>query len=550
MTATEEPSMLGPYILGRELGRGAFGVVYEGFHESRSDHRLAIKTVEGQGEADRLLLEPALLARLKHPCIVGLDDYFVHQGKLVLALEFVPGEDLKAWLDRGETFNPERVREFVTQIASALAEAHSHQIVHRDLKPSNVLVDTTGGRPRFVLTDFGIGRRAEGLQAEKHVGGTYLYMAPEQLRGRPGPQSDLWALGVVAYQMLTGKLPFPGPSIGELAKQIQYADPPPPSAVVSTPIPADLESVILGLLTKSLSERIASARQVLEQLGVHGDTKRILESTTETKRLTSKKQLPLGLKLARDSRRSKRLVGAMLVIYALIQNVVIGFLVLFGLWLFYRSQEKVRPLRRRLLWILAAFATLACAKILPSMFPEYTNLTIRSNDKTAVSREIKLWIASLGVVGSILVSSVVVGATVMAIFAPIIGSAAYVNLRRVRREQTLLNAALAGQAGSDEFLATVHGMIDTRFEDVGFHLRYAEMLYSRGDFRRAAVEARLITRQDPYHFNANLLLANAYYALGLYADCRTVCTEYLAVSGYCFEFQELRLQCDARLGPS
>ena len=100
---------LGPYVLERELGRGAFGVVYQGHHEDRPDTRLAIKTVDGQGNVDHLLAEPALLARLKHPCVVGLEDYFVHDGKLVLALEFVPGDDLKAYLDRGDQFAPEQV---------------------------------------------------------------------------------------------------------------------------------------------------------------------------------------------------------------------------------------------------------------------------------------------------------------------------------------------------------------------------------------------------------------------------------------------------------
>jgi hypothetical protein len=93
-------------------------------------------------------------------------------------------------------------------------------------------------------------------------------------------------------------------------------------------------------------------------------------------------------------------------------------------------------------------------------------------------------------------------------------------------------------------------MVDRRFEDVGLHLKYAEAHFARGDARAAAAEARLLLLQDPYHFNGNLMLANAYYALGLYADCLTVCDEYLAVSGYCFEFGELAQQCRGRLGPT
>jgi hypothetical protein len=131
-------------------------------------------------------------------------------------------------------------------------------------------------------------------------------------------------------------------------------------------------------------------------------------------------------------------------------------------------------------------------------------------------------------------------------FIPVIAAAMYGRIRRAKREQALIKAALDGRTGSDEFLTLMRTMLNTRFEDVGFHLRYAELLYARGDHRRAAVEARLITVQDPYHFNANLLLANAYYALRLYRDCVRVCDDYLAVAGYCFEFQELRTLCAAR----
>ena len=223
------PLQIPGYELVRELGRGAFGVVYFGHAEDRPDTPLAIKAIDGQGNLDRLLVEPALLSRIKHPNVVGLESHFVHDGKLVLAMEYVPGGDLKAQLDRGVPFSADKVHDFLVQIGSALVEAHAQHIVHRDLKPSNVLVDSTGPRVRYVLADFGVGRATEGVQSEKNVGGTYLYMAPEQLRGRPGPQSDLWAVGVIAYQMLTGKLPFPGPTPQEVARQIQYTDPPPPS---------------------------------------------------------------------------------------------------------------------------------------------------------------------------------------------------------------------------------------------------------------------------------------------------------------------------------
>jgi hypothetical protein len=139
---------------------------------------------------------------------------------------------------------------------------------------------------------------------------------------------------------------------------------------------------------------------------------------------------------------------------------------------------------------------------------------------------------------------------VFALFLPIVGSYYYGKMRRLQREQALRRLVLESDTGSDTQLRAMAAMLDSRFEDVGFHLRYAEMLFARGDYRRAAVEARLLLVQDPYHFNGNLLLANAYYVLGSYAKCLAVCKDYLAVVQYCFEFGELKQRCEARLNPS
>jgi hypothetical protein len=492
------------------------------------------------------MVEPALLARIQHPCVVRLEDYFVHDGKLVVALEYVPGGDLKTRLDRGEVFSPEQVTDFLAQIGSALAEAHARQIVHRDLKPSNVLLDTSAGRTRFVLADFGIGRTAERVQVQKDIGGTYLYMAPEQLRGRAGPQSDLWAIGVVAYQMLTGKVPFPGPSVAELAKQIQYTDPPPPSAGIGRPLPGRLEEAVLGLLRKSLSERTASAAELLGQLGVRPDVKPSSDAPTGPAR--TPKALPIAAKLHRAARRAVVVLVVAVFIWLLMNAVLPGALFLLALWLFYHAQGRVRHRGRRVALTLAAFVLLS-PRLVASFVPAIGEVLTLGIKADATNRQLMESISSwFGSAAPWVVSILILVLFVLTLLIPVVASAAYANLRRARREQALLDAALAGQTGSDEFLTLMRNMIDTRFEDVGFHLRYAELLYARGDTRGAAVEAQLITVQDPYHFDANLLLANAYLALGLYDDCRRVCDDYLAVTGYSFEFQELREQCGERMG--
>src|SRR6516225_1580198 len=109
MPAVEQT--IGPYEIDAAIGQGAFGTVYRAHHHDTPDTAVAIKVVEGSDNLDRLLLEPALLAKLDHPGIVGLRDYFVDANRLVLALEFVPGEDLKACVDRGDRFSPGQVRE-------------------------------------------------------------------------------------------------------------------------------------------------------------------------------------------------------------------------------------------------------------------------------------------------------------------------------------------------------------------------------------------------------------------------------------------------------
>ena len=136
-------------------------------------------------------------------------------------------------------------------MANALAHAHGNNIIHRDIKLSNILFTGEPKNPRFVLVDFGISRMAEGIQTIKRLGGTYYYMAPEQLRGRPCEQSDLWSLGVCAYTLLTGIKPFEGNTEKEISKKIQLSIPQAPSEI-SGGIDPNLETILFHLLEKQL----------------------------------------------------------------------------------------------------------------------------------------------------------------------------------------------------------------------------------------------------------------------------------------------------------
>jgi hypothetical protein len=294
-------------------------------------------------------------------------------------------------------------------------------------------------------------------------------------------------------------------------------------------------------LRKSLSERTASAAELLGQLGTRPDVKAAVGASTGVG--ATPRSLPIAAKLHRAARRAIVVLVVTVVIWLLMNAVLSGALFLVALWLFYYAQGRVRHRGHRVAMTAAAFILLS-PRLLASFVPEINEmLTLGIKADSANRRLMESFSEWFGSAAPMVAAILIVVLFVLTLLIPVVASAAYANLRRARREQALLDAALSGQTGSDEFLSLMRNMIDTRFEDVGFHLRYAELLYARGDTRAAAVEARLITVQDPYQFDANLLLANAYHALGLYDECRRVCDDYLAVTGYSFEFQELREQC-------
>jgi serine/threonine-protein kinase len=554
MSAAPPVESVGDYVLECPLGRGAQGAVYLAHHHDRPETPVALKVVEGRGQRDRLLLEPALLSRLDHPGIVGLKDYFLRGDQLVLALEFVEGQDLQSLLDRGETFTEEDVRDLLVQLGSALAEAHGKNVLHRDIKPSNILVVRTAGRPRYVLTDFGIGQVAEGIQVRKHTGGTYLYMAPEQLRGRPCPQSDLWALGVVAYRLLTGRHPFPGPTPGELTNQVLYAAPLPPGECSPGPLDPRLESVVMKLLDKSLQERVASAEELLRLLGHRGPPDR---PAAVRKGVPPGKTRPRLDRQLRQGIATRRVLLVLCVLgYLLPKGAGAGLLLLAAMALFYVAQKDERHGRAAVAaGTLLSFALLVGYLVLRYVAPSwdfYLSVPVYRLGRGLQDLAAGWFGVTLGptVAPLIILVVVVVVPALVYLFLPVIGGALYVSMRRLQRELTLRNAALESGTDSDRYLQALRDALDSRFEDVGLHLKYAEALFARGRVKEAAVEARVLLRQDPYHFSANLLLANAYLGLGLWEDCVAVCDRYLAVSGYCFEFHELREQCRRRLVPS
>ena len=258
---------LGRYDLIRVLGKGAMGLVYEG-RDPNLDRRVAIKTIKVENltveeAADyevRFRTEARSAARLQHPHIVTVFDSDRDGDVAFLVMEFIDGEDLKKHLDRGEVYTLRQTMGLMGDLLSALDYAHRQGIVHRDIKPANLLMEPSG---RLKLTDFGVARIQESGDATRTQGsmvGTLKYMSPEQVQGRPiDARSDLFAAGVVLYQLLTSKRPFDGGSDFDVIQSIVGQDPVPPSSI--TPgLPQALDAVVARALRKTKEARYPSAQ--------------------------------------------------------------------------------------------------------------------------------------------------------------------------------------------------------------------------------------------------------------------------------------------------
>jgi len=275
---TNETS-IGPYRLLGLIGEGGMGRVYKARHE-KLNRLVALKMVH-----DHRLHEPQLsvrfafeaesIARLKHPNIVQIYDVGYHNEQPYYAMEFVKGASLDQAI-KAETFNARDAAELVKKLADAIHDAHERGIVHRDLKPANVLLEVpntnrgaTIGEPK--IADFGIAKQLgtdSDLTQTGLVAGTPNYMAPEQVRGQQDlicPGTDVYALGVILFELLTGKTPFAGATPLEVMNQILDSDPV-TSTLVAKHIPADLVSVCLQCIRKEPARRYANANSLSEDL--------------------------------------------------------------------------------------------------------------------------------------------------------------------------------------------------------------------------------------------------------------------------------------------
>jgi serine/threonine-protein kinase len=257
------------YTLIEPLGGGGMAEVYLA-HDEVLDRNVALKILREQYAGDeefveRFRREAQSAARLTHPHIVSIYDRGRSEdGAYYIAMEHVPRGTLKARISRDGALDPGMATGVALQIADALSEAHENGVIHRDIKPQNVLVTRTGD---VKVTDFGIARAAAApLTSTSAILGTAGYMSPEQAMGEQvGPQSDLYSLGVVLYEMLTGDLPYNAESPVALAMKHVH-EPSRSPREVNPNVPEPLDTVILKLLAKNPEDRYASAAELADDL--------------------------------------------------------------------------------------------------------------------------------------------------------------------------------------------------------------------------------------------------------------------------------------------
>jgi eukaryotic-like serine/threonine-protein kinase len=263
------PQKLGRYEIVRELGHGAMGVVYEAL-DPTIGRRIALKAIRFDGigttadeAARRFKNEARAAGGLNHPNLVTVYDAGEDTGNLYLAMEFIEGSNLDEFLRTERRLSTARASDIVRQVCAGLDFAHSKAIIHRDIKPANVML---GAHGLVKITDFGIARAGEVMTLTGQVVGTPNYMSPEQVLGKTlDGRSDLFSVGVMLYEMITGERPFEGQSITTIMYKIVHETPIPPRKLDAT-IHLGLSAVIEKSLAKAPEDRFQTGAELTRAL--------------------------------------------------------------------------------------------------------------------------------------------------------------------------------------------------------------------------------------------------------------------------------------------
>jgi WD40 repeat protein/serine/threonine protein kinase len=261
----------GDYLLEEEIAHGGMGVVFRARQVSLR-RTVAVKLLllgrySSADSIERFRREAEAVAALRHPNIVAIHEIGEHDGQQFFSMDYVNGQSLAARLQHGP-FEPRRSAEIVRDIAQAIHYAHQQGVLHRDLKPSNVLLDESG---QVHITDFGLAKRLDGnsdLTTTGQLVGTPKYLSPEQAAGRHadlGPASDVYSMGAMMYELMTGRPPFLANSLQETLLRIQNNEPVSPRAL-NPALHRDLETISLKCLRKEPDRRYGSAQALAEDL--------------------------------------------------------------------------------------------------------------------------------------------------------------------------------------------------------------------------------------------------------------------------------------------
>ncbi|MFV2065995.1 MAG: serine/threonine-protein kinase [Pirellulales bacterium] len=289
------------YLIRRILSQGGFGTVYLAYDEEL-DREVAVKAPSSEKfdspeSIDRFIQEARKLAKLKHHGIVSVYDVgHADDGRPFVVMQYVEGKTLGELVQSGRLSN-QRAAGLLCDVAEAVAYAHKQGLVHRDLKPSNVLVDSEG---KPLVADFGLAvDEREQRRRAGELAGTLPYMAPEQVRGdvhRLDGRTDIWALGVILYRILTGRLPFGGDSVEQLSDEIQHRAPKPPRQI-DEKIAPELERIISKCCAKNVGGRYSTAADLAADLRRYCEPEGTRHAVEQDEAARPSRQVQHGLKV-------------------------------------------------------------------------------------------------------------------------------------------------------------------------------------------------------------------------------------------------------------